>query len=58
MGRNKIHPTPDDKIDELKRWYGWDNKMIAIVKRSRGIGGFHRIMIEEKNNGIQNAPAG
>ena len=38
------------KIAELKEWFGWDNGMIELLRKHKGIKLAYRVMIKEKSN--------
>lgn len=59
MGRPRILPTLEEKIEELKEWFGWDAEMIEIARQGRALAGIYKIMQKEKgDNGFQNTPTG
>jgi len=41
------------KITELKEWFGWDNDMIELIRKYKGLKLAYRIMIKEKSNGLK-----
>ena len=38
------------KITELKEWFGWDDDMIELIRKNKGLKLAYRVMIKEKSN--------
>jgi len=38
------------KITELKEWFGWDDDMLELLRKNKGLKLAYRVMIKEKSN--------
>lgn len=48
------YPANETIIDALKEWFGWDDDVIALIKKANGLRLLYKIMIKEKSDDTAN----